>query len=228
MVAARSRIVAVVPARAGSARLAGKNLREVGGVALVERAIQHARAAQADLILVTTDDPLVLNMAARMSDATLIQRPPELATADATTDRVVLHAIDAAAIESDALLLLLQPTSPFRSRRLLKDVVACARVNPECLVLTISRAAKLQHWLRCFDASNNVSEFSFECSAVVPNGAVYAFRCGDFLVAQGFDAMSQKGILTDPMHDCDIDQEYELVIANALAVGGFGDDVVDL
>ncbi|MGO7984144.1 cytidylyltransferase domain-containing protein, partial [Rhizobium johnstonii] len=49
-------VVAIIPARGGSKGLPGKNLARVGGVPLVVRAVQAARAAASvDLVVVTTD-----------------------------------------------------------------------------------------------------------------------------------------------------------------------------
>ncbi|MGO1803300.1 MAG: cytidylyltransferase domain-containing protein, partial [Microbacteriaceae bacterium] len=49
--------VAIIPARGGSKGVPRKNLRRVGGVALVERAVRAAAAASTvDLVVVTTDD----------------------------------------------------------------------------------------------------------------------------------------------------------------------------
>ena len=112
-------ILFLVPARGGSRRVPGKNLRAIGGVPLVGRAVRTARAAAAALpggphrVACSTDDPAIAEAAAAWG-ADVIDRPAALATDDATSIVVVLHALgDVAAGEAKyRTLVLLQPTSP--------------------------------------------------------------------------------------------------------------------
>jgi hypothetical protein len=48
-----------------------------------------------------------------------------------------------------------------------------------------------------------------------------------FQVHGALASLRKVGVLADPVHSCDIDEEFELVMAVALAEAGFGDDVVD-
>jgi hypothetical protein len=91
-------ILFLVPARGGSRRVPGKNLRAIGGVPLVGRAVRTARAAAAALpggphrVACSTDDPAIAQVAAAWG-ADVIDRPAALATDDATSIVVVLHAL---------------------------------------------------------------------------------------------------------------------------------------
>jgi N-acylneuraminate cytidylyltransferase len=111
--------VAVIPARGGSKGIAGKNLRTVGGVPLVVRAIRAAQAAPSiDRVAVSTDDPGIA-AAADEAGALVILRPVELAGDTASSESAVLHALDA--MESSpatggraiGIVVLVQATSPF-------------------------------------------------------------------------------------------------------------------
>ena len=71
--------VAIIPARGGSQGVPGKNLRRVGGVSLLERAVRAARTArQVDEVYVSTDDSDIA-YAAELAGAEVIIRPAELA-----------------------------------------------------------------------------------------------------------------------------------------------------
>lgn len=109
------RTVAIIPARGGSRGVPGKNLRPIGGVPLVARAVRACRAAKRiDHIFVSTDDAAIA-AAARDAGAEVIDRPTELATDTATSESALLHGLDVMAgrgIDTD-ILVFVQCTSPF-------------------------------------------------------------------------------------------------------------------
>ena len=87
-------IVAVIPARGGSKGVPRKNLRRVGGVPLVARAIAAARAtASIDRVVVSTDDQEIAAVAQEWG-AQVIARPAALADDAATSESALLHALD--------------------------------------------------------------------------------------------------------------------------------------
>src|SRR4051794_33637662 len=92
--AAAVRTVAVVPARGGSRGVLGKNLRPVGGVPLVARAVRAClRAERVDLVVVSTDDAAIAALA-RAEGASVVHRPAALAGDTATSESALLHALD--------------------------------------------------------------------------------------------------------------------------------------
>src|SRR5437016_13441467 len=87
-------VVAIIPARGGSRGIPSKNLRTVGGVALVARAVACARAATTiDRVVVTTDDATI-RQAALHAGATVVDRPSDLAGDEASSESALLHALD--------------------------------------------------------------------------------------------------------------------------------------
>ena len=109
------RTVAVIPARGGSKGLPGKNLRTVGGVPLVVRAVRSCLAAGTiDATYVSTDDADIAAAAAR-AGAGVIARPADLAGDLATSESAVLHALDQLDGEgiTPEVVVLVQCTSPF-------------------------------------------------------------------------------------------------------------------
>ena len=86
-------MVAVIPARGGSKGVPGKNLRRVGGVSLVARAVHAARAADSiTQVYVSTDDARIA-AEARAAGGDVIDRPAELAGDTATSESALLHAL---------------------------------------------------------------------------------------------------------------------------------------
>jgi CMP-N,N'-diacetyllegionaminic acid synthase len=111
------RTLAIIPARAGSRRLTGKNMRLLGGRPLVGRAIDAARgSSRLSRIVVSSDDPAVLAFAASVEPGLALPRPPELATDDAPAIAYVRHALatlEAAGQPRFDAVAIVQPSSPF-------------------------------------------------------------------------------------------------------------------
>jgi N-acylneuraminate cytidylyltransferase len=108
-------LTAVIPVRGGSKGIPGKNLLRFGGLTLLERAIQLAKASPlVDRVLVTTDSPEMQEVAVRHGAAMPSLRPARLASDTATTADAVLHLIATCGLISGNLLLL-QVTSPLRT-----------------------------------------------------------------------------------------------------------------
>src|SRR4051812_12992965 len=107
------RVVAVIPARAGSKGIPGKNLRTVGGRSLVRRAVESARAARlVDGVVVSTDgDDIAAEAVA--AGARVVRRPAELAGDEASSESALLHTLEELRAVGDEpeVLLFLQATS---------------------------------------------------------------------------------------------------------------------
>ena len=110
--------IAIVTARGGSKGVPRKNIRELGGRPLIAHTFDQVRAVpEIDHTVLTTDDAEIITVADEIGFE-IVERPPELATDGARSEPAVLHALDTAESRGHGLfdcLILLQPTSPFRT-----------------------------------------------------------------------------------------------------------------
>jgi len=91
----RSRSVAVIPARGGSKRILRKNLRDFLGVPLVVRTIRTVLDSNLfERVVVSTDDDEIAELAKAAGAEVPFLRPAELATDEAPTAPVIVHAIE--------------------------------------------------------------------------------------------------------------------------------------
>ncbi len=111
-------IFGIIPARGGSKRLPGKNLKLLMGVSLLERTIRQARKAF-PVSVVTTDSQEIIKEALRCG-VTALLRPDRLASDTATSAEVVDHVI--MTYPRFEWFCLLQVTSPLRT---VDDILAC-------------------------------------------------------------------------------------------------------
>lgn len=107
----------IIPARAGSKRCPRKNVRILGGKPLVAWTIEAALAAHTlDRLVVSSDDPEVLGIAARYDARLPLERPAELATDESLAIEYVHHAIRTLEAAGDGpydAVAIIQPSSPF-------------------------------------------------------------------------------------------------------------------
>ena len=115
-----SSCVGVIPARAGSQGIPGKNTRMFLDRPLIEWSILSALESKVlSSIIVTTDCPVVAEITNRYSVGLIYPRPENLCTSTAPTSSVVAHAVNAA-VDSQIIqsypdyIVVLEPTSPGR------------------------------------------------------------------------------------------------------------------
>lgn len=121
------RFLVVIPARAGSKGLPGKNSKMLCGKPLVAYTIEAALGVFSKAqICVSTDDPSVIDIAESYGLEVPFVRPSHLASDTASTQEVLIHAqqyYQSIGAPYDVICLL-QPTSPFRNATHLRESLA--------------------------------------------------------------------------------------------------------
>jgi CMP-N-acetylneuraminic acid synthetase/spore coat polysaccharide biosynthesis predicted glycosyltransferase SpsG len=103
------KIIAVIPARAGSKGIPNKNIRLVGGRPLIWYALKNANESKwISRVIVTTDSEEVAIIAKHMG-ATVKMRSAQLCLDDVTLDEVIFDAVEN---EECDYVITMQPTSP--------------------------------------------------------------------------------------------------------------------
>lgn len=172
----------IVPARGGSKRLPGKNIKKLGGISLLEHTARAIATSKLDVpVILSTDDDAIAAEGRRLGWSVPFRRPQELATDDASSVDVVLHALDTAYAgrrEPD-MVMLLQPTSPFRGAECLTRAVAM--LNGNANVDSVVGMTKLHVSARYIFSTGESGEASSICDdetspLYYPNGAMYLTR----------------------------------------------------
>jgi CMP-N,N'-diacetyllegionaminic acid synthase len=111
------RVLGLIPARGGSKGIPQKNIKLLGVKPLLAYTLESAQQAKGLTdIMVSTDNPVIAEVASSLGHTPPFLRPASLSTDDASSFEVVLHAIKTLAglgKTYDAVCLL-QPTCPFR------------------------------------------------------------------------------------------------------------------
>lgn len=123
-------MIGLVPARGGSKGIPRKNIKPLGGKPLIQWTIEAARASKClDRLLVSTEDHEIKAVAGRLG-VEVLDRPAALARDETPMLDVVDHALTALTAPPDVLVLL-QPTSPFRRPETIKHAVETLRESAD-------------------------------------------------------------------------------------------------
>lgn len=120
----------VIPARAGSKGIPGKNYKALNGKPLIQYTIEAALGSCLDAVVVSTDCQNIVQLAKELG-VDVICRPPNLAQDDTPSRPVIEHALESMEEQFDAVVTL-QPTSPLRN---------CAHIDAALAVFDNSEAA---------------------------------------------------------------------------------------
>ncbi len=223
------RLLALITARGGSKRLPGKNARLLGGSPLIVWSIDVAKGIPEICdILVSTDDLGIAEIARNAGALVPWLRPAELATDIASSVDVCLHALDWYEGERGDVdgLLLLQPTSPFRSRDTVLRGIELFRTHQRRPVLGVSFAASHPMW--CFRIEGNTmrpfidsGRFNWRSQdlppAYVVNGALYLITPNYLRTSRAFHSDDTVPLVIDQWEEgLDIDTERDWRIAEAI------------
>jgi CMP-N,N'-diacetyllegionaminic acid synthase len=224
------RILALIAARSGSKRLPGKNIRPLGGKPLIAWSIDAAKdILEICDILVSTDDTVIADVCKEAGAYVPWLRPSELATDTASSVDVALHALDWYAAEKGAVdgLLLLQPTSPFRTQATVQRGIELFSKHGHQTVLGVSPTHAHPMWTLKMEGDYLVpfmGEHGFRTrsqdlpSAYVVNGSFYLITPTDLRLRHSFvGAKTIPLLIESPQEAVDIDTEWDWKMAESIA-----------
>jgi CMP-N,N'-diacetyllegionaminic acid synthase len=177
-------VLALIPARSGSKGIPNKNFRQLGNSSPVQMAIDVARAAGAEPYL-STD--ALLGVA---YDVNWLDRPDALAQDDTPMIDVVRHALAQIPGPADQIIVLLQPTQPFRKPEHIRQAIQLLEESGADSVVSVVELPLTHHpWSQFMVNSDGTLEL-YEAMdwadlpasrqelqpTYIRDGTVYAFR----------------------------------------------------
>lgn len=224
------RILALITARSGSKRVLGKNIRLLGSKSLVVWSIDIAKNIFGICdILVSTDDSKIAKISSSAGAYVPWLRPPVLSTDSATSVDVALHALDWYESEKGKVdgLLLLQPTSPFRTKNTMRKGIKLFIENDFNTVLGVSAAQEHPMWMMGIEKGelvpfSNPHGFGVRSQDLPPaflvNGSFYLISPTELRKSSSFVSGKLIPLLIEsPQESLDIDTEWDFSIAELIS-----------
>lgn len=222
--------IAFIPARGGSTRVQGKNLQEVGGRSLLARAIAAARDGGVARVVVSTNDPEIEAQAIACESEVHV-RPDALADAHAQIEEAISHWLESglSRVCGDETIVMLHPTSPFRSARTVRAAVDAARASESGCAITVTHDphAYFKGTLAADPIHGPVVKWAMPRSTrprsqdlygvVREDGCVYVFPVQHFLACRSRMHPHAVPVVLDWLESFEIDEPEQLDVARALA-----------
>ncbi len=224
------KILGLIAARGGSKGLPGKNIEPLGGIPLLGRAIMTARqAACLDRLWVSTDDPKIAAVARRHGVEVPWLRPKALAKDDSPIADTAVHLLKRLENEEgyrpDAVLLL-APTSPFRTAATIRKAVSLFKKNRRGVV-SVTTAPSHPYWCcRVDKKTGRLSPFLPQIKSPPPRqklppayaleGSIFLVSRQDLLKRRSFRGPDERALIIPPEEAVDVDTPLDWARAQAL------------
>lgn len=218
----------IIPARGGSKGIPGKNIKSLNGKPLICYTIDAARSIADDShICVSTDDDHIIATVEQYGLKVPFKRPEYLATDTAGTYGVLLHALryyEEKGERFDAIVLL-QPTSPFRTGEHIKEALILYSKEID-MVVSVKETDSNPYYL-CFEEdSKGMLQISKgdghytrrqDCPPVYEyNGAIYIIN-PDSLKEKPLNKFTKrKKYVMDREHSLDLDTMLDWKMAELI------------
>lgn len=219
------KILAIIPAREGSKRLPNKNILNLAGKPLIAWSIEAAKASKyIDTVIVSTDSEKIATISKSYHAEVPFLRPGELATDEASSIDVILHAIQTLKEPFDYILLL-QPTSPLRTTQ---DIdAACELMNENTqAVVSVCETEHSPLWSNILPDNLSMKDFirpeiKNKRSQDLPkyyrlNGAIYIAEINYLSENKGFFGTGTKAYIMPAERSTDIDTELDFKYSELL------------
>ncbi|RUR59213.1 acylneuraminate cytidylyltransferase family protein [Aeromonas veronii] len=207
---------AIITARGGSKGLPRKNVLDLAGKPMIAHTITAAQDSGCfEDVVVTTDCPEIKAVSQNWN-AVVINRPPELATDNASSVDVLHHAISVLKNKGKITshVVLLQPTSPLRNLNHIKEAIAKFESSDAESLVSVT---EVNHPIQKFFFDNDgvlAPVFSWDVltmprqslkPALWVNGAIYIVSCEKFIKSKNLFALPVASYLMIPTFSLDID-----------------------
>jgi N-acylneuraminate cytidylyltransferase len=220
------KILAVIPARGGSKRVPGKNIRKLGNKPLINWTIDTAlNTPELSAIVVSTDDAQIAEIAQSAGATVPWLRPTKLATDEAKSADVAIHALDWFETENGEVdgILLLQPTSPFRTNETIQKAISLFKNHKRSSIIGVSplqnhhlyTLEKHGEFLVQYQQQRFLRKKLHNKSQVYAvNGAIYLVSPHEIRSSNSFVGSCLRPIIVEsPIEALDIDTEEDFKIA---------------
>ena len=223
-------VLSIIPARSGSKGLKDKNIKFLNGIELLGWAgLASAKSKYIDKTIVSTDSRIYQDIAKKYFIDTPFDRPDELSSDYISDHQVLYHSL----IESEKIfnkkfdiILMLQPTSPFRNELLIDQCIEKLIQGGYDSLWTISKISKKFHpFKQLYLSKDNKLKYHYIngkdivsrqqlSDTYIRNGQCYCFS-RNLILKENSILSKNSGFIITPNYP-NIDDEKDFIAAEKL------------
>lgn len=217
----------LIPARGGSKGIPGKNVKLLNGKPLIQYALEAARGVTNDEnICVSTDSKEIKEIVESLGLKVPFIRPDELGSDTASSEAVIKHALKFYADKGKIYdnLVLLQPTSPFRTSKHIQEAIDLMAEGMD-MVASVKETDANPYYLLFEEGSNGFLKKSKEgnyntrqeCPKVYElNGAIYVINVASLMEKSIKEFNKVLKYKMNKMESLDIDDPIDWKLAEII------------
>tara|TARA_B100001057_G_scaffold173802_2_gene174530 strand:- start:2423 stop:3121 length:699 start_codon:yes stop_codon:yes gene_type:complete len=218
------KVLAIIPARAGSKGVKNKNIKSLDGKPLILYTIEEAKKSdQIDKIVVSTDSTEIADLSKKNGAEVPFIRPKELSTDSSLTFDVIKHTMNFLKDKDEHydIIVLLQPTTPFRKVESIDEAILTLKKSNKYTSVVSVVDVEGNHPLRMKkiegDYLINYIDQGFENmnprnelpKVYIRSGAIYAILTKNFYEEQSLVSNLCSSIILDKIETINIDSPLD-------------------
>lgn len=237
------KVLGLVTARGGSKGIPDKNIRPLAGKPLIAWTLEAVQESTGngpgclDRVVVSTDSEQISDICRQFGADVPFCRPADLSRDESAHIDVVLHALEWLRRHESYVpewVMLLQPTSPFRTVADIREAIELANSSGAPAVVSVCETHAHPYLARSLGAGGTLGAF-MQCpisyarrqdlpAAYSLNGAIYLVRREILCNKKTFEPQGAIGFVMPPDRSHQIDTPWDLRLAEFIARDQIGAD----
>jgi CMP-N,N'-diacetyllegionaminic acid synthase len=221
-------VLALITARGGSKGIPGKNIKRLADKPLINWTIDAAKqSAYIDRLILSSEDDSIIQQALAAGCEVPFKRPAELALDSSSSMDVIVHALEQLTVQYDYLLLL-QPTSPFRTVAQIDAIIEQGIGSGTDITVSVTQSKKHPAFMYTLDGNKLLPVINTQQQkrrqdmpkVYEHNGALYLASIPHLLQVKSYNGEGVAAFLMDTLSSVDLDEPLDWEFAEYLIMKG--------
>jgi len=221
-------ILGIITARGGSKGIPKKNLRKINKKPLIQYTIEAAKKSKINKLIVSTDDKKIAALSKSLKIEVPFLRPKNISQDNTATIDVIKHALKFLSKKNKyhpEIIVILQPTSPLRTKQMINDSIEALQRTNATSVLSVSKTTHspfttfsynlkyLKPFSKKFEKYNRRQLYP---TLYYPNGSIYILWAKTLTKYDSLFGPRIKPLIINEKFSVDIDNVFDMFVTEMI------------